>query len=176
MPELKDALRSLADQHASEATHEFSVVVARAKRRRRTRSWATVAAAVVAVGVVAVVAPWQHTDPPPVAKPPNPILVTPETAKPGQLVALTFPQSSPRGIAFQIAAESAPDKVLYYLTSDWGDGRHRPTWGTPGGPDVGISGPGPEHVIVPDPLPDGRYRLCTANARVEVCGLLIVAR
>jgi hypothetical protein len=182
MPELEEALRSLADQKAGEANGDFDVVVAKAKSRRRTRSWSAVAAAAVAVCVVAVLAPWQHGTPPQpattpsVVKPANPIVVTPESAKPGQLVALTFPQSSPRGIAFQISSESDPGRVLYYLTSDWGTSGHQPTWGTPGGPDVGISGPGPDHVIIPDPLPDGRYRLCTGNALVQVCGLLVVAR
>lgn len=185
MPELKEGLRSLADQKAREANGDFDVVVAKAKNRRRSRSWSAVVAAAVVVGVVAVVAPWQHGTPPQpaatpsVVKPSNPIVVSPESAKPGQLVALTFPQSSPRGIAFQITTESDPAKVLYYLSSDWGGSGHRPTWGVPGNygwVDVGISGPGPDHVIVPDPLPDGRYRLCTANAVVQVCGLLVVAR
>jgi hypothetical protein len=185
MPELKESLQSLADRRAAESSGDFDAVVttAAARRRRRTGTWSAMVAAAVAVGVVVALAPWQHkAAPEPVAKPPNPIVVTPETAKPGQLVALTFPQSSPRGVAFQLTTETAPDRVLYYLTSDWGrpSGEHRPTWTKPEGGygwvDVGINGPGPERVIVPDTIEAGRYRICTANAAPQVCGLLIVAR
>ncbi|MEU4190416.1 hypothetical protein AB0E69_00805 [Kribbella sp. NPDC026611] len=184
MPDLKEALQSLADRQATESTGDFDAVVATAssRRRRRTGSWVAVAAAAVAVGVVATVAPRHTAVPQPAVRPQDPIVVTPETAKPGQIVALTFPRSSPRGVAFQLAKESESSTVLYYLSSDWGQppAGHRPTWAKPadgfGWPDVGINGPGPDRVVVPETIADGRYRLCTANARPQVCGLLTVAR
>ena len=96
-------------------------------------------------------------------------------------MALTFPERNARGVAFTLAKESNPSKVLYILTSDWGYGPpHTPTWAAAGEeepwPDVGLSGPGPDHVVVPDTAEDGTYLLCTANAVTGVCGQLTVQR
>lgn len=117
--------------------------------------------------------------------------VTPAMAAPGQGVALRFPSKQERGIAFSLAARGEKGwTVAYYLTSDWGSpGSHAPDWwsvaerawstraGIPARPawlDVGILGPGPDHVIVPDNAPAGEYLLCTANSADEACATLTV--
>ena len=108
--------------------------------------------------------------------------VAPASATPGQEVELSFPSDSQRGIAFSLARwrEGRWDKE-YYLTSDWGTpGNHAPTWWTVedsanrGWEQVGISGGGPDRVLVPETASPGDYLLCTANALDEACALLTV--
>ena len=192
MPDLKQELQALADRRAAESSGDFDAVVATARSRRqcRTTAWSAAAAAVVAVGTVVTLVPWSDSGSAPAASTEGPrtdarwsapITVTPETARPGAVVALRFSDDNGRGIAFQLAKDSDPSKVLYYLTSDWGPGReHTPTWwpadANGGWVDVGVNGPGPDHVVVPDTAEDGVYRLCTANAAIQVCGLLTVRR
>ena len=186
MPDLKQELRSLADRRSAESTTDFDAVLTAAagRRRRRTGVWSAVAAAVVAVAAIVTITPWQNTaDPAPATteSPRYPVTVSPATARPGALVALTFPGGGSRGVAFKLAKTTDPANVLYYLTSDWGKpSKHKPGWwpvsGNWGWVDVGISGPGPDHVVVPDTAEDGTYLLCTANAHPELCGLLTVKR
>ena len=108
--------------------------------------------------------------------------VAPSSASAGHDVALTFPSDSRRGIAFSLSrwSDGRWDKA-YYLTSDWGSsGHHSPTWWTVEGSEdrgweqVGVSGPGPDRVMVPETATPGDYLLCTANARDEACALLTV--
>ncbi len=40
--------------------------------------------------------------------------------------------------------------------------------------DFGVSGPGPDHVALPEGAPPGDYRLCTANSLPEVCAAVTV--
>jgi hypothetical protein len=184
MPDLERELQALADRRSVEATTDFDTVLTVAASRRRGRTAVfSVAAAVVAMVAVVAVTPWNssETTPPPAATEQYSVTVAPDTARPGATVALTFPTAPGRGIAFQLAKESEPAKVLYYLTSDWGEpGKHKPTWwayvGRGGWEDVGIGGPGPDRVVVPDIAEDGTYLLCTANAPDQACGLLTVRR
>ena len=104
------------------------------------------------------------------------------TAAPGQRVALRFESDEVRGIAFSLSVRSEKSwTTAYYLTSDWGSpGSHSPTWWSVedsegrGWPDVGVGGPGPDHVIVPDEAAAGEYLLCTANSVDEACAILTV--
>lgn len=108
--------------------------------------------------------------------------VAPASATPGREVALRFPPGSQRGIAFSLAQWSDGQwDETYYLTSDWGtSGDYTPTWWTVedsknrGWEDVGVSGPGPDRVLVPETAAPGDYLLCTANALDEACALLTV--
>ncbi|MEU4606708.1 hypothetical protein AB0F43_27320 [Kribbella sp. NPDC023972] len=190
MPDLKQELQTLADRRSAESTANFDGVVATvsSRRRRRTAGWSA-AAAVVAVAAVTTLTPWDQSDTAPTttespridSRWPNPVTITPDTARAGATVALTFPDAMGRGIAFQLAKATEPSKILYYMTSDWGQpAKHKPTWWaygeSRGWVDVGINGPGPDHVVVPDTAEDGTYLLCTANAARQVCGLLTVRR
>jgi len=38
-----------------------------------------------------------------------------------------------------------------------------------GFPDIGVGGPGPDRVPIPDVAEPGDYRICTGNARDEFC-------
>lgn len=109
--------------------------------------------------------------------------VAPASPTAGQDVELSFPADSERGIAFSLARwnEGRWDRE-YYLTSDWGTpDDHAPTWWTVedganrGWEQVGISGSGPDRVIIPETAAPGDYLLCTANAVDEACASLTVA-
>jgi len=108
--------------------------------------------------------------------------VVPARAAPGQQVALRFKSRGVRGIAFSLSAWGDPGwQVAYYLTSDWGTpGSHTPDWWSiedsegRGWVDVGVGGPGPDHVVIPETAPPGDYLLCTANAVEEACAIVTV--
>lgn len=108
--------------------------------------------------------------------------VTPATAAPGQRVAMRFGSQEVRGIAFSLSAWGDEGwTVAYYLTSDWGSpGSHSVDWWSVedsegrGWTDVGVGGPGPDHVMVPESTPAGEYLLCTANSADEACAILTV--
>lgn len=108
--------------------------------------------------------------------------ITPASAEPAQEVELGFPGDSERGIAFSLSQWRDGDwKVAYYLTSDWGKpGDHPLGWWPVEDSEnrswvqVGISGAGPDRVLVPDTAKPGDYLLCTANAVDEACALITV--
>jgi hypothetical protein len=57
---------------------------------------------------------------------------------------------------------------LYYLTARSERSTLDPAWGPVEEPygwdDVGVTGPGPDLVLIPPSAEPGRYRVCTANA------------
>jgi len=110
--------------------------------------------------------------------------VMPDTAAPGQEVALTYPPGhrDVRGVAFSLSTW-APEgwTITHYLISD-AHGGSQPTWWSVeddegrGWHDVGVSGPGPDHVVIPTAVTEGTHLLCTANALHEKCALVRVRR
>lgn len=110
--------------------------------------------------------------------------ITPVAASPGQRIALRFPESYRRGVRFSLAAWTGQGwELRYYLVSGRGSGSPASEWWSVedregrGWPDIGIVGPGPDYVMIPNTAPRGTYRLCTANATVpEACALLTVGR
>ena len=109
--------------------------------------------------------------------------ITPATASPGQRIALRFPENNVRGVAFSLAAWNGQGwEVRYYLTGGRGSDGPTPQWWSVedsegrGWHDIGVRGPGPDDVLIPNTAPSGAYRLCTANARDEACALLTVGK
>lgn len=107
---------------------------------------------------------------------PDLILADPAVAAPGAVVALRFPRGTGRGVAFQLdrALDGAWAPVAW-MTSDanGGDPVTVPAFTEGyGTADVGIGGPGPDRVQLPDDAVPGTYRICTANAGDEFCALL----
>lgn len=99
--------------------------------------------------------------------------VEPAAAAAGDVVALHFPGGHDRGVAFAIDASVAGEWVRQaLLISDANGGQ--PRW-FPIDDEramvemVGIGGEGPDNVPVPDGLPPGEYRICTANALENLC-------
>lgn len=121
-----------------------------------------------------------HADPPePEAQMrPDLLVLDPSMAEPGQLLAMHFPEETSRGIAFQLdRRESGSWVPVAWMTSD-GNGGEPVTVPVStegyGVEDVGVGGPGPDHVRLPDDVAPGDYRICTANAGEEFCAPLEV--
>jgi hypothetical protein len=102
--------------------------------------------------------------------------VKPDIAAPGEVVALTYPEGrrDVRGVGFSLAAWSAEGwTITHYLTSDAAG--NKPAWWSVedsegrGWVDVGVAGPGPDHVVVPKTAAEGAHLLCTANAVKKKC-------
>lgn len=196
MNDLKHDLQTIADRHANQAGGDFDTVLrtATSRGRRRVAGISAVACAALAVGAIATLSPWQNDAEVPVASKPTPaptpkptldpkyqgtMTITPDTAAPGAQIGLTYPANYTRGVGFTLASPT-DGKVLYYLIN----GRKgKSTWSSAADPngerptiDLGIGGPGPDRLVVPDTAADGTYLLCTNNAHVKACALLTVAR
>ena len=111
---------------------------------------------------------------------PDLMVIEPAVAAPGEELALRFPEETPRGIAFELHRHGDQGWVrTHWMNSDANGSEYAGT--TPvgtegfGSIDVGIGGPGPDHVTLPDDLPAGDYRVCTANAGDEFCAPLTVS-
>jgi hypothetical protein len=104
---------------------------------------------------------------------PDAMVVEPSRAKPGEIVSLTYPDGLDRGILYAIDARSANEwRRASMLISDAAGGR--PMWFEADDESVaveaiGIAGPGPDRVPIPETLEPGEYRICTANAGENVC-------
>jgi hypothetical protein len=95
---------------------------------------------------------------------------------PGSRIQLFFPEETDRGLGFVLEEEVDDGWALrYFLTSAPTDqGPSGPSWvvaddAEPGWDALAISGPGPDHIEVPDTAADGTYRLCTATAPENYC-------
>jgi hypothetical protein len=104
--------------------------------------------------------------------PADAMVVEPAQARPGQLVAVSFPRGWDRGILFALDARAGDGwDRRWMLISDGSGGE--PLW-FPSGEDVaveaiGVAGRGPDHLLIPDVADPGTYRVCTANAGEDVC-------
>jgi hypothetical protein len=106
---------------------------------------------------------------------PDLIVADPAAAEPGEVVALRFPEETTRGILFVLERRVGDAwELWYYLTSDGpGPGWER-TWQAAGAhglavEDIGVGGPGPDRVLIPDVAEAGTYRICTGNAGADFC-------
>jgi hypothetical protein len=106
---------------------------------------------------------------------PDQIVVDPAEAVPGDVVGIGFPDEITRGILFVLERRTADGWLpAFFLTSDGSNPGAELTWQPPGGAglavdDIGVGGPGPDHVLIPDEAQPGNYRICTANAAEDVC-------
>lgn len=125
-----------------------------------------------------IVADVTHTDPPELEPEMRPDLLAldPPRAEPGQLLAMRFPEGTMRGVAFQLDRRTGEGwEPVAWMTSDGNGGEPITVPAFTEGyavEDVGVGGPGPDHVRLPDDVPSGEYRVCTANAGDEFCAPL----
>jgi hypothetical protein len=97
---------------------------------------------------------------------PDLMVADPEQVAPGEQVALTFPEETGRGLGFALDQQTDDGwQRRAYLTSAPGDGPpDEPAWHPPDPrpewESVGIGGPGPDVVQIPDELDPGSYRIC----------------
>jgi hypothetical protein len=166
---------------------------ARRNRRRATAGLAGVAAAIVAITGVQATGWLGANNEVPLAdqtSPPAPTVLSGDydpiefaeaaTASPGTRVQMTFPNAGQRGMAFLmerwVEGRWTPE---YYLTSDAIE-NVEPTWWSVSDADknawadIGVTGTGPDVVLLPNTAKPGTYRVCTANGLVKACGLLQV--
>jgi hypothetical protein len=106
---------------------------------------------------------------------PASMVVEPAQARPGEVVAVSFPGGWDRGILYALDAQAGDGwDRRWMLISDASGGE--PLW-FPGDEEVaveaiGIGGEGPDHLLIPDVAEPGAYRVCTANAAEDVCALV----
>ena len=106
---------------------------------------------------------------------PAAMVVDRETAAPGDVVGLLFPDAMTRGVWFVLEQEVGESWTYRYdLTSD-GPGAGWPIdWHVAGEEgvaveDIGVGGPGPDRVVIPEVAEPGTWRICTGNAGENVC-------
>lgn len=111
---------------------------------------------------------------------PELITVQPSSVQAGDSVSVFFPDERMRGIHFVLESGTGDGwNLVYHLVSDWGAGREPRNY--PAGSmegfaveSVGISGGGPDVVLIPPEAAAGAYRICTGNSRPNICALLTV--
>jgi len=112
---------------------------------------------------------------------PELLVIDPTTAAPGEVVALTFPEETTRGVLFGLEVQDGDAwRPVAYLTSDGpGAGWERAWWPVDAEgmavPDIGVAGPGPDRVVIPEVAEPGAYRICTGNAGADFCAPIEIA-
>jgi hypothetical protein len=103
-------------------------------------------------------------------------------ARPGQVVDLTYPLGLGRGLPFYMSRwqEDHWSQPEFLLLSDAGYRKAiGPSWCTRserwGWRQLGVLGPGPDRIKVPDVAEPGLYRICTANTQEPHCVQLTVS-
>lgn len=103
---------------------------------------------------------------------------TPPNPQAGRTFAATFEPTNERGGYFILEQWSGSEwlPAAFLLESDVNGGS--PTWASTDGEleilDSGVSGEGPDGLVMPDTIDAGVWRLCTANAPDDVCARLTV--
>ena len=103
---------------------------------------------------------------------PASMVIDRETAAPGEIVEVSFPDGMARGIMFVLEEETGGSWTYrYVLLAPLGDGE--PSWVPADGdlavPDIGATGVGPDPLLIPEKAMPGSYRICTGNATENVC-------
>jgi hypothetical protein len=146
--------------------------------RRGAVAFALVAALAAAcdAGVPSPSAPTGPADPNAEFRP-DLIVADPTTVAPGDLVSLTFPEETVRGVLFVLEERVGETWIHRFNLSSDGPG---PEWtaewfpldGDVAFPDIGVLGPGPDRVPIPDTAEPGAWRICTGNAGAEFCAAI----
>lgn len=103
---------------------------------------------------------------------PDLMVATPATVAAGSTLELRFPQPTVRGIGFMLERPVDGAWVLAYqlLAAQPGE---QPSWAEADAEimiaAIGILGPGPDLLLVPDSAPPGDYRLCTNLESTYAC-------
>jgi hypothetical protein len=106
---------------------------------------------------------------------PDLIVAEPVQVAPGDVLSLTFPAETMRGVHFVLERQAGNAWIHRFdLTSDGpGPGWQR-RWSPAGAEgfaveDIGVGGPGPDRVVIPDVAEPGTWRICTGNAGENIC-------
>ena len=113
----------------------------------------------------------------------QPDLVQPETGTvaAGDTLEVHFPQETGRGIAWSLEIREEDDWHLRYFMTASSDGiGGEPSWVDAADSDeyawidIGVVGPGPDLVPIPETAEPGEYRVCTANSAPNICAAITV--
>jgi hypothetical protein len=106
---------------------------------------------------------------------PDLIVAEPAQVAPGDVLSLSFPAETTRGVHFVLESQSRGTWFhAFDLVSDGpGPGWAR-DWQAAGDegfavPDIGVGGPGPDRVVIPEVAEPGTWRICTGNAGQNIC-------
>lgn len=109
---------------------------------------------------------------------PDLLAIDPAQAAPGDVVALTFPEETTRGILF-VLEQRVDDGWLarFFLTSNGPGAGWEMSWHPAAAQgiaveDIGVGGIGPDNVPIPEVAEPGDYRICTANAGADFCAAI----
>lgn len=112
---------------------------------------------------------------------PDLMTVTPAVAAPGAAIELTFPEETARGVAYvlEVAAGDTWSTTHYLTSSTDGYGGEPSAVSVDaaegyGWDDIGIGGPGPDRLVLPDDAFAGASRICTENALDNFCAEITV--
>lgn len=110
---------------------------------------------------------------------PDVMELEPSVAPAGEEVSIFFPKETLRGVHFVLERQQEDDwELRYHLLSDWGGEREPQSLPAEAMEveveDIGIGGPGPDVVLVPEVAPPGQYRICTGNMRDNICSPLTI--
>lgn len=106
---------------------------------------------------------------------PELMVADPVAVSPGGVVGLTFPAGSNRGVLFVLEQRVGDSWAHRYdLLSDGPGAGWQRSWHPVGAEpiavdDIGVGGPGPDRVPIPETAEAGDYRICTGNAGENFC-------
>ena len=113
---------------------------------------------------------------------PDLLVIDPVPAAPGDVVALTFPEETTRGILFVLDQRVDDAWVArFYLRSNGPGAGWEMSWHAAADgqamavEDIGVGGPGPDNVPIPEVAEPGDYRICTGNAGADFCAPIEIA-
>jgi hypothetical protein len=143
----------------------------------RLRSGALIAAALMLVSACSLLDPPAARGPadPDAVMAPDLITADPAVVAPGGVVGLGFPEDTTRGVLFVLErrAGDAWDHRYNLLSDgpgpDWQRAWHPADEGPLAVEDIGVGGPGPDRVPIPEVAEPGDYRICTGNAAPNIC-------
>ena len=117
---------------------------------------------------------------PEAAMAPDVMTADPAVVAPGGVVGLGFPDGTTRGVLFVLERRAGDTWDHHYnLLSDGpGPGWERAWHPADEGPlaveDIGVGGPGPDRVPIPETAEPGEYRICTGNSAPNICTPLVI--
>jgi hypothetical protein len=106
---------------------------------------------------------------------PDLIVAEPVEVAPGDVLSLSFPEETARGVHFVLESQA---RGAWFHVFDLASDAPGPGWQrrwSPAGADgfavedIGVGGPGPDRVVIPDVAEPGRWRICTGNAAENIC-------
>ena len=106
---------------------------------------------------------------------PDLIVAEPAQVRPGDVLALTFPEETMRGVHYVLESRARGTWFHMFDLVAAGEGMLDPESWSPAGTegfaieDIGVVGPGPDRVRIPEVAEPGMWRVCTGNAGQNFC-------